>query len=360
MTSRILPCDRSWCFIADFGMARSYSARPLTAGVVTIWYRAPELLLGTKYYTPSIDLWSAGLVLAELLQSSPLLTGETIGEQLSLIVKLLGSPTSDDIAEFSAMGCPELIRWRRESLPSGRVDNVERRFLDRTSPETINFLKGLLSWSPGARWTAAEALGKGRSGSSVDAGKWWQEFPRATDQEFLPTYPEVRNGEAVRGLEHTEETADARPSQSSKASKASTSDYLFDFDGKGILQRPMKRPRSRWIIKNVCGSYRVPDVSLNNWTTKYSVNRTLYTSPTYPVKSIRIVLPYRRVMLQLSAWQAPRLTTQAGRQATTQAHTFSFPANQFLFIPLVKELYGTCNSIILVGAFSAWPYFFGG
>src|SRR5437667_2053493 len=110
-------------------MAREYSPRPLTPGVVTIWYRSPELLLGTSHYTPSVDLWSAGLILAELLLCTPLLPGDTEVQQLALIVKLLGTPTPSSMAALSAMGCPDLSRWRREQLPQGRVDNLERRFL---------------------------------------------------------------------------------------------------------------------------------------------------------------------------------------------------------------------------------------
>lgn len=132
--------------LADFGMARAYST--LTPGVVTIWYRSPELLLGTKNYDPAVDVWSVAVVLAELLLSTPVLTGETAIEQLSLIVKLLGSPSSNDLATFSAMGCPELVKWRREALATGRVDNIERRFLDQTSPETVAMLKSLLQWNP--------------------------------------------------------------------------------------------------------------------------------------------------------------------------------------------------------------------
>lgn len=227
---------------ADFGMARAYSPRPLTPGVVTIWYRAPELLLGTKHYTLSVDLWSAGLVLAELLLSAPLLTGETPIEQLSLIVKLLGSPTNDDLGTLSALGCPELIRWRRESLASGRVDNIERRFLGSTSPETVNFLKGLLKWDPHARWTATEALNKNKSKFSSIAEGWWKESPRATDKEFLPTFPEVRNGEMPQGIEHRdrriEDEADA-----SRVKVNNMAEYVFDFDGDKALRRPQKRPR---------------------------------------------------------------------------------------------------------------------
>ena len=218
-------------------MARAYSTRPLTPGVVTIWYRSPELLLGTKYYTPSVDLWSAGLVLAELLLSMPCLTGETSIEQLSLIVKLLGSPTSEDLSALSAMGCPELIRWRRESLAMGRVNNVERRFLNVTSPETVNMLKGLLKWDPHARFTATEALGRGKSKYATSAEQWWRESPRAVEKDLLPTYPEIRNGRSGHELEHRG-GADALR----QGTKGHPGGYVFDFDG-GTLQRPTKRPR---------------------------------------------------------------------------------------------------------------------
>ncbi len=223
-------------------MARAYSARPLTPGVVTIWYRAPELLLGTKHYSPSVDIWSAGLVLAEFLQSSPCLTGDTDIEQLSLIVKLIGSPTNDEIAALSALGCPELIKWRRESLASGRADNIERRFLGDSSPETVNFLHSCLKWDPRARWTAAEALGRGKNKISSLAEKWWKESPRAIDKELLPTYPEVRNEDqptSSRGITKT------YPDLESASQSIKMGEYVFDFGGDGSARKPAKRARPR-------------------------------------------------------------------------------------------------------------------
>lgn len=227
-------------------MARAYSVRPLTPGVVTIWYRAPELLLGTKHYTPAVDMWSAGLVLAELVQSEPCLTGETPVDQLSLIVKLLGSPTPDDLAALSAMGCPDLIRWRGESLASGRADNLERRFLANSTLETVNVLRALLTWHPRARWTAAEALGKGRSKMAEMGGRWWTESPRAVEKELLPTFPEVRNGAALKGLQHRDKEADLETSQVGLGGlNAGGGDYVFDFGDERNVHRPSKRPRAR-------------------------------------------------------------------------------------------------------------------
>ncbi|KAL8691827.1 MAG: hypothetical protein Q9224_004089 [Gallowayella concinna] len=226
-------------------MAREYSVRPLTPGVVTIWYRAPELLLGTKHYTPAVDMWSAGLVLAELIQSEPCLTGETSVDQLSLMVKLLGSPTADDMAALSAMGCPDLIRWRRESLASGRADNLERRFLAVSTVETVNLLRGLLAWSPRARWTAAEALGKGKGQISLSGEKWWKENPRAVEKELLPTYPEIRNGASLKGLQHRSREAEVETSQANLGD-ATIRDggYVFDFQDEGNVYRPSKRARA--------------------------------------------------------------------------------------------------------------------
>ena len=217
-------------------MAREYSPRPLTPGVVTIWYRAPELLLGTKSYTQAVDIWSAGLILAELLESTPCLPGETAIEQLSLIVKLLGSPTSEDLAALSALGCPDLIRWRRESLSSGRVDNLERRFLNQTTPETVTVLHGLLKWDPRDRWTATEALGRGRSRYAAAAERWWHESPRATAKELLPTYPEIRNSGAAANVKDMGERAFA-------SSKYDENGYVFDFSDQRATIRPAKRHR---------------------------------------------------------------------------------------------------------------------
>lgn len=236
-------------------MARSYSARPITPGVVTIWYRSPELLLGTKYYTPSVDIWSAGLVLAELLQSSPCLTGDSEIHQLSLIVKLLGSPTHDDIAALSALSCPQLIQWRRESgVVSGRADNVSRRFLTESTPETVNFLSGCLKWDPSNRWTAAEALGRGKTRLANLAEAWWKESPRAVNRELLPTFPEVRNGVSaatskewnndIGGDAAAAEAAENQLRKSKMSTGGPGEGYVFDFDGDAV-RRPAKRVRPR-------------------------------------------------------------------------------------------------------------------
>ncbi|KAK9129071.1 hypothetical protein Syun_017868 [Stephania yunnanensis] len=81
--------------LADFGLARSFSNdhnANLTNRVITLWYRPPELLLGTTKYGPAVDMWSVGCIFAELLQGKPILPGKDEPEQLNKIFELCGAP----------------------------------------------------------------------------------------------------------------------------------------------------------------------------------------------------------------------------------------------------------------------------
>jgi cell division cycle 2-like protein len=65
----------------------------MTPLVVTLWYRAPELLLGAQEYGPEIDLWSIGCIFGELINKEPIMAGTSELDQLTRIYRLLGSPT---------------------------------------------------------------------------------------------------------------------------------------------------------------------------------------------------------------------------------------------------------------------------
>lgn len=86
-TSNLLMNNRGQMKVADFGMARFYGDPPpkLTQLVVTLWYRAPELLLGAEKYGADIDLWSVGCIFGELLTKNPLLQGKNEIDQLSKV-----------------------------------------------------------------------------------------------------------------------------------------------------------------------------------------------------------------------------------------------------------------------------------
>ncbi|MED6246050.1 Cyclin-dependent kinase 10 [Ataeniobius toweri] len=95
--SNLLMTDEGCVKIADFGLARMYGIPqpPMTPRVVTLWYRAPELLLGTKTQTTALDMWAVGCILAELLAHKPLLPGTSEIQQVDLIVQLLGTPNEN-------------------------------------------------------------------------------------------------------------------------------------------------------------------------------------------------------------------------------------------------------------------------
>lgn len=100
-----------YIYIADFGLARTLSlpGKPMTPNVVTLWYRAPEVLFGDNNYTTAIDLWSAGCIMGELMQHKPLLPGNTEQAELDLIVKLLGSPNDTIWPGFSKLPSAKLL-----------------------------------------------------------------------------------------------------------------------------------------------------------------------------------------------------------------------------------------------------------
>ena len=84
--------------IADWGLARSWNSdmKRLTNRVITLWYRPPELLLGCLEYTPKIDMWSAGCIIAEMFRRSGLFKADTEPLLLDLIFRTCGHPTEED------------------------------------------------------------------------------------------------------------------------------------------------------------------------------------------------------------------------------------------------------------------------
>ncbi|XP_074335857.1 putative serine/threonine-protein kinase At1g54610 [Apium graveolens] len=136
--------------IADFGLANSYlPKRPLTSRVVTLWYRAPELLLGSTDYGVGIDLWSAGCLLAEMFMGRPIMPGRTEVEQLHRIFKLCGSPSED---YWKKIKPPTTFRPPSQYKPSFH------EAFGSLPDSALALLPSLLSLEPVHRGTAASAL----------------------------------------------------------------------------------------------------------------------------------------------------------------------------------------------------------
>ena len=81
--------------VADLGLGRAFSVpvKSYTHEIVTLWYRAPEVLLGGSHYSTPVDMWSVGTIFAELARKQPLFPGDSELQQLLHIFKLLGTPS---------------------------------------------------------------------------------------------------------------------------------------------------------------------------------------------------------------------------------------------------------------------------
>ncbi|UYI26335.1 cell division protein kinase [Encephalitozoon cuniculi] len=139
--------------IADFGLARAIGNQ-MTNLVVTLWYRPIEILLGSETYDESIDMWSVGCVVGEMLRGEPILAGEGEMDQLDRIFRLLGYPTD---ADFEGLDLPHFKNIRR---PSTFEASFEGDF-ECYGEEAASFVRNLLSFDPRKRCTASQGLCSG-------------------------------------------------------------------------------------------------------------------------------------------------------------------------------------------------------
>ena len=97
--------------LADFGLARAFGipVRSYTHEVVTLWYRAPDVLMGSRKYSTSVDIWSIGCIMSEMITSHPLFPGSNEQDQLHRIFKALGTPT---LATWPTVA--ELPEWKSD------------------------------------------------------------------------------------------------------------------------------------------------------------------------------------------------------------------------------------------------------
>ncbi|KAI5679926.1 hypothetical protein M9H77_01153 [Catharanthus roseus] len=139
--------------IADFGLARELSSSPpYTDYVSTRWYRAPEVLLQSSSYSPAIDMWAVGAILAELFTFCPIFPGESEMDQLYKICCVLGRPDWTIFPE--ARNISRLLDiCYFEIMPANLSDIVPN-----ASPEAIDLIKQLCSWDPTKRPTAEQCL----------------------------------------------------------------------------------------------------------------------------------------------------------------------------------------------------------
>ncbi|QDZ23000.1 cyclin dependent kinase [Chloropicon primus] len=181
-TSNILYNNKGEVKICDFGLARTYGSplKAYTQLVVTLWYRAPELLLSEGVYSPGIDVWSMGCIMAELLTRKPLFKGKTEIELIDKVFALLGTPTDESWPGFSEMKLVKKVKFKNH--PCSQLRQKFPKFAFSAGQVTLSdkgfdLLERMLCYDPAKRITAREAADH----------EWFKEVPRPQDLFLMPT-----------------------------------------------------------------------------------------------------------------------------------------------------------------------------
>ncbi|XP_051193947.1 cyclin-dependent kinase G-1 [Lolium perenne] len=183
-TSNILLNNRGELKICDFGLSRQYGSplKPYTQLVVTLWYRAPELLLGATEYSTAIDMWSMGCIMAELLTKKPLFDGKRDIDQLSKIFKMLGTPNEGIWPGYSK------LPGAKAKFPKQPYNKLREKFpaVSFTGGLTLSeagfdLLNRMLTYDPETRISADAAL----------KHEWFREAPLPQSRDLMPTFPSL-------------------------------------------------------------------------------------------------------------------------------------------------------------------------
>lgn len=176
--SNLLMTDNGCVKIADFGMARKYGipVKPMTPRVVTLWYRAPELLLGSKTHSTAVDMWSTGCIFGELLAHRPLLPGRSEIHQIELLVEMFGTPTEAIWTGFSKLPALENFSLKRQPY------NNLRHTFPWVSESGVRLLNFLFMYDPDKRATAEDCL----------ECSYFKEQPYPCEPDLMPSFPQHR------------------------------------------------------------------------------------------------------------------------------------------------------------------------
>ncbi|KAG9039787.1 cyclin-dependent protein kinase [Tulasnella sp. JGI-2019a] len=229
--ANILITSKGVVKIGDLGLARLVQnpLQPLFIGdkvVVTIWYRAPELLMGARHYTKAIDCWALGCILGEMLSLRPMFKGEEAKldskknvpfqrDQVVKIVEVLGTPDATKWPGLQSM--PEYQNMTRVERYKPALNNWCRG--KSLSAAGVDFLSLFLEYNPITRMTAKDGLNH----------KWFQEEPIPTANAFATVLP--TNSYPLRRVSNDEATAMLAPTASRAPTANSTYNNIPRFTG---------------------------------------------------------------------------------------------------------------------------------
>ena len=144
--------------LADFGLARAFGipVRSYTHEVVTLWYRSPDVLLGSRKYSTPVDVWSIGCIFAEMTNGRPLFPGTSESNQLDLIFNKLGTPTEKNYPAIVEL--PDYKKYKSSfktyPTPSGGL----RALCPTLNAHGVDLLGRMLQYDPAKRITCKDAL----------------------------------------------------------------------------------------------------------------------------------------------------------------------------------------------------------
>lgn len=172
-TSNILVHRSGRVALCDLGLARRFQNPPkaLTQLVVTLWYRAPELLFGEAKYGPGVDMWSVGCIFGELICQDAIMQGQGELDQIDKIFEMVGTPTETAWPDFEKLPSAGIFRWRssatrqlEQKFPINAPPHSRQTFLDGNG---FKLLSGMLKLDPKQRISAEDALGSDFFGRGV-------------------------------------------------------------------------------------------------------------------------------------------------------------------------------------------------
>ncbi|WPH01062.1 cell division control protein 2 serine/threonine protein kinase [Acrodontium crateriforme] len=144
--------------LADFGLARAFGVplRTYTHEVVTLWYRAPEILLGGRQYSTGVDMWSVGCIFAEMATRKPLFPGDSEIDEIFKIFRILGTPTEHEwpgVTSFPDFKS-SFPRWERKA----DAELVSQDGIRVLGQDGLDLLENLLVYDPAGRISAKQAV----------------------------------------------------------------------------------------------------------------------------------------------------------------------------------------------------------
>lgn len=184
-TSNLLLSHAGILKVGDFGLAREYGSplKAYTPVVVTLWYRAPELLLGAKEYSTAVDMWSVGCIFGELLTQKPLFPGKSEIDQINKVFKDLGTPS-----EKIWPGYNDLPAVKKMTFTEYPYNNLRKRFGALLSDQGFDLMNKFLTYFPGRRVNAEDGL----------KHEYFRETPLPIDPSMFPTWPAKSEQQRVK------------------------------------------------------------------------------------------------------------------------------------------------------------------